>query len=156
MTVSREFPGDNGFVEEGATIGMTALVYWQLHSSLYTGVVQGYWSTPDWSDHRQGCRQVSTVLPLSSGLGREEKRSEVQSLSVDGTGTVSVTPVMAPLVQGVRRNQMWGSSSSYGQSLTCVVAAAATGVVRSSWVMFEGSEKAGKIQRFIGHSSQEE
>ncbi len=47
-------------VEEGATIGTTALVYGQLHSSLYTGAVQGYWSTPDWSDRRQGCRQVST------------------------------------------------------------------------------------------------
>ncbi len=47
-------------VEEGATIGMTALVYWQLHSSLYTGAVQGYWSTPDWSDRRQGYRQVCT------------------------------------------------------------------------------------------------
>ncbi len=47
-------------VEEGVTIGTTALVYWQLHSSLYTGAVQGYWSTPDWSDHQQGWRQVST------------------------------------------------------------------------------------------------
>ncbi len=30
-------------------------------SSLYTGAVQGYWSTPNWSDRRQGCRQVSTA-----------------------------------------------------------------------------------------------
>jgi hypothetical protein len=52
-------------VEEGTTIGTTALVYWQLHSSLYTGAVQGYWSTPDWSDRRQGCRQVSTVEKYS-------------------------------------------------------------------------------------------
>ncbi len=49
-------------LEEGAMIGTTALVNWQLQSSLYTGAVQGYWSTPDWSDRRQGCRQVSTVL----------------------------------------------------------------------------------------------
>jgi hypothetical protein len=28
----------------------------------------------------RGCRQVSTVLALSSGLGREENRSEVQPL----------------------------------------------------------------------------
>jgi hypothetical protein len=48
-------------VEEGATIGTTALVYWQLHSSLYTGEVQGYWSTPNWSNRRQGCRQVTTI-----------------------------------------------------------------------------------------------
>ncbi len=25
-----------------------------VHSSLYTGAVQGYWSTPDWSDRRPG------------------------------------------------------------------------------------------------------
>ncbi len=31
-----------------------------------------------------------------------------------------------------------------------------TGVVRSSRVIFGGSEKAGKVQRFLGHSSQEE
>jgi hypothetical protein len=48
-------------VEEGTTIGTTALVNWQLHTSFYTGAVQGYWSTPDWSDHCQRCRQVSTV-----------------------------------------------------------------------------------------------
>jgi hypothetical protein len=55
----------------------------------------------------------------------------------------------------MRRNQKCGSSSLYWQSLTCVVAAAATGVVRSSRVIFGGSEK-GKVQRFVGHSSQEE
>jgi hypothetical protein len=43
-----------------------------------------FWSTPDWSDRRQGCRQVSTGLPPSSGLGREEKRSSVAA-PVDGT-----------------------------------------------------------------------
>jgi hypothetical protein len=48
-------------VEEGTTIGMTALVYWQLHCSLYSSAVQGYWSTPDWSDRRQRRRQVSTI-----------------------------------------------------------------------------------------------
>ncbi len=47
-------------VEVSTTRGATALVYWQLNSSLYTSVVQGYWSTPNWSDRRQGCRQVST------------------------------------------------------------------------------------------------
>jgi hypothetical protein len=51
---------------------------------------------------------------------------------------------------------MCGSSSSCGQSLTCVVAAAVTGMVRSSRVIFGGSEKADKVQRFVGHSSQEE
>jgi hypothetical protein len=56
----------------------------------------------------------------------------------------------------MRRNQMCGSSSSYGQNLTCVVAAAVTGVVRLSWVIFGGSEKAGKVQRFVRHSAQEE
>jgi hypothetical protein len=29
-------------MEEGATRGTTALVYYQLHSNLYTGTVQGY------------------------------------------------------------------------------------------------------------------
>ncbi len=51
---------------------------------------------------------------------------------------------------------MYGFSSSYGQCLTCVVAAAATGVVISSRVIFGGSEKAGKVQIFVGHLSQEE
>jgi hypothetical protein len=37
-----------------------------LHSSLYTGAVQGYWSTPNWSDRRQGCRQVSTSWSLKT------------------------------------------------------------------------------------------
>ncbi len=41
-------------VEGSATRGTTALVYWQLHSSLNTGIVQGYWSTPYWSDCRTG------------------------------------------------------------------------------------------------------
>ncbi len=49
-------------VEGGATRGMTALAYWHLHSSLYTGAVQCYWSTPDWSDRRQGCRQMFTIV----------------------------------------------------------------------------------------------
>ncbi len=48
-------------VEGGTTRGMTALVYWQLRSSLYTDAVQGWWSTPNWSYRRQGCTQVSTT-----------------------------------------------------------------------------------------------
>jgi hypothetical protein len=48
-------------VEGDATRGTTALVYWQLHSSLYTCAVQGYWSTHNWSDRRQG-KQVSTYI----------------------------------------------------------------------------------------------
>jgi hypothetical protein len=40
------------------------------------------------------------------------------------------------------------------ESFTCVVAATATGVVRLSRVIFGGSEKAGKVQRFVGHLSQ--
>jgi hypothetical protein len=48
-------------MEVNTTRGTTALVYWQLNSSLYKGAVQGYWSTPNWSDRRQGCRQVSTI-----------------------------------------------------------------------------------------------
>jgi hypothetical protein len=35
---------------------------------------------PDWFDGQQGCSQLSTGLPPSSGLGWEEKRSEVQPL----------------------------------------------------------------------------
>jgi hypothetical protein len=62
-------------VEGGATIGTTALVCWQLHSSLYTystGSVQGYWSTPDWSDRRPGgedrcpqCLSFGHLEPIS-------------------------------------------------------------------------------------------
>jgi hypothetical protein len=40
--------------------------------------------------------------------------------------------------------------------IRAVVTAAATGVVRSSQVIFESSEKAGKAQKFDGHLSQEE
>jgi hypothetical protein len=46
-------------------VSTTALVYGQLHSSLYTGAVQGYWSTPDWSDRRQR-RYSPTVREQSS------------------------------------------------------------------------------------------
>ncbi len=46
---------DLGHHCRSTTRGMTALVYWKLHSSLYTGAVQGYWSTPNWSDRHQGC-----------------------------------------------------------------------------------------------------
>ncbi len=42
-TLSFHFPYINIYmlVEEGATRGTTALVYYQLHNSLYTGIVQG-------------------------------------------------------------------------------------------------------------------
>jgi hypothetical protein len=33
--------------------------------------------TPNWFDGQQWCSQLSTGLPTSSGLGWEEKRSEV-------------------------------------------------------------------------------
>ncbi len=77
-------------VEASETRGTTALVYCLIGSSLYTGTVQGWWSTPptgltvgrgevhpNWSDGQQGRSQLSTWLPPSSGLGWEEKRSEV-------------------------------------------------------------------------------
>ncbi len=35
-------------VEASATRGTTALVYCLINSSLYTGTVQGWWSTPNW------------------------------------------------------------------------------------------------------------
>jgi hypothetical protein len=54
-------------VDGGTTRGTIALVYLQLHSSLYTDAVQGWWSTPNWSDHRQGCMQVSTLTSKASG-----------------------------------------------------------------------------------------
>jgi hypothetical protein len=69
------------FVEASETRGTTALVYLQLHSSLYTGTVHvlssvaGVHLTGLTAD--QGCRQVSTGLPPSSVLGWKEKRSEV-------------------------------------------------------------------------------
>jgi hypothetical protein len=40
--------------------------------------------------------------------------------------------------------------------LTKEVTAAATGEVKSSRVTFARSEKVGKVQRFVGHSSHEE
>ncbi len=61
---------------------------------------------------RQGCTQVSTGLPPSSGLCREEKRSEVRgptsvAVPVDGTGTASVAQVMAPPVPCVQKPPRW-------------------------------------------------
>jgi hypothetical protein len=48
--------------------------------------------------------QVSTGLPPSSGLGWEEVRGPTSvAVPVDGTGTASVAPVMAPLVPGVQK-----------------------------------------------------
>jgi hypothetical protein len=40
--------------EASATRGMTALVYCPINSSLYTGTVQRWWSTPNWLDSHQG------------------------------------------------------------------------------------------------------
>jgi hypothetical protein len=61
-------------VEASETRGTTALVYCLISSSLYTGTVQGWWSTsptgltvsrgevhPNWSDGQQGCSQLSTI-----------------------------------------------------------------------------------------------
>ncbi len=60
-------------VEASETRGTTALVYCLISSSLYTGTVQGWWSTlptgltasrgevhPNWFDGQQGCSQLST------------------------------------------------------------------------------------------------
>ncbi len=60
-------------VEASETRGTTALVYCLIGSSLYTGTVQGWWSTPptgltvgrgevhpNWSDGQQGRSQLST------------------------------------------------------------------------------------------------
>ncbi len=62
-------------VEASETRGTTALVYCLISSSLYTGTVQGWWSThptrltvsrgevhPNWSDGQQGRSQLSTNL----------------------------------------------------------------------------------------------
>jgi hypothetical protein len=56
----------------------------------------------------RGCRQLSTVLPTSSGLGSEEKRSEVRGptswpVPTDGTGTVPVEAAKAPQVPCVKK-----------------------------------------------------
>ncbi len=37
-------------VEASTTRGTTALVYCLINSSLYTGTVQRWWSTPNWLD----------------------------------------------------------------------------------------------------------
>jgi hypothetical protein len=47
-------------VEASATGGTTALVYHLINSSLYTGTVQRWWSTPNRFDGQQGCSQLST------------------------------------------------------------------------------------------------
>ncbi len=60
-------------MEASETRGTTALVYCLISSSLYTGTVQGWWSTPptgltvsrgevhpNWSDGQQGRSQLST------------------------------------------------------------------------------------------------
>jgi hypothetical protein len=53
-------------VEASETRGTTALVYWLINSSLYTGAVQCTCTVqcggvhPDWFDGQQGCSQLST------------------------------------------------------------------------------------------------
>jgi hypothetical protein len=64
-------------MEASETRGTTALVYCLIGSSVYTGTVQGWWSTPptgltvgrgevhpNWSDGQQGRSQLSTFLYL--------------------------------------------------------------------------------------------
>jgi hypothetical protein len=41
-------------VEASATRGTTVLVYSLINSSLHTGTVQRWWSTPNWLDGHQG------------------------------------------------------------------------------------------------------
>ncbi len=68
-------------VEASETRGTTALVYCLISSSLYTGTVQGWWSTPptglrvsggevhpNWSDGQQGRSQLSTAWFFSKQL----------------------------------------------------------------------------------------
>jgi hypothetical protein len=90
-----------GLVEASTTRGTTALVYCLINSGLYTGTVHRWWSTPNWLDGRQGCSQLSTGLPQSSGLGWEEKRS--CALSVGETDTAPVEAVKALPVPGVQK-----------------------------------------------------
>jgi hypothetical protein len=49
-------------VEASTTRGTTAVVYCLINSSLYTGTVHRWWSTPNWLDGHQGCSQLSTIL----------------------------------------------------------------------------------------------
>ncbi len=66
-------------MEASETRGTTALVYCLIGSSLYTGTVQGWWSTPptgltvgrgevhpNWSDGQQGRSQLSTLSYFTS------------------------------------------------------------------------------------------
>jgi hypothetical protein len=61
---------NNNTVEASETRGTTALVYLQLHSSLYTGTVHVLSSVagvhPTGLTADQGCRQVSTILILTN------------------------------------------------------------------------------------------
>ncbi len=47
-------------MEASTTRGTTALVYCLIISSLYTGTVQRWWSTPNWLDGHKGCSQLAT------------------------------------------------------------------------------------------------
>jgi hypothetical protein len=83
----------DGIVEASETRGTTALVSCLISSSLYTGTVQGWWSTPptgltvsrgevhpNWFDGQQGCSQLSTGLPpraLASAGRRRGQRSNL-------------------------------------------------------------------------------
>jgi hypothetical protein len=91
-------------VDASATRGTTALVYCLINSSLYTGTVQRWWSTPSCLDGHQGCSQLSTGLPTSSGLGWKEKRSEVQPLG--GCPLMGRVPRLWRLWR-CRRSQAW-------------------------------------------------
>jgi hypothetical protein len=92
-------------VEISATRGTKALVYYGINSSLYTGTVQGWWSTPNWFNGHQWCRQLSIGLPSSSGLGcKEETRGPTSwAVPIDKMGTLSVEAVNAPPVPGMQK-----------------------------------------------------
>jgi hypothetical protein len=61
------------YVEVSTTRGTTALVYCLINSSLYTGTVHRWWSTPNWLDGHQGCSQLSTGPPRALALARRRR-----------------------------------------------------------------------------------
>jgi hypothetical protein len=52
---------------------------------MYTGAVQGYWSTPNWSDRRQGCRPRGGAASLLC--------CEIHGLYCRGNPDISTAPL---------------------------------------------------------------
>jgi hypothetical protein len=118
-------------VEVSTTRCTTALVYWQLNSSLYTVAVQGCWITPNWSDRRQGCRQVYTVLHIHKQLSY--KWEKVYTYSSRSRCTYTCT---AKAASAVADELCIADVLQVQQHLSCIYCSTCVTPDSSSWVEY--------------------